>query len=506
MDIVFYTIYENVLVIGREGPIIMYKKNPNGWRKHLDFLILDLLCLELSFVIAFYIRHHHFEIYQIIEYRRLAVLMGLFDLVVMFFIGTMSGVLRRGYFQEFKRTLYHVLVVIMLVCVYLYAMKDGEHVSRIVLGHTALLYFSASYLTRLLWRRNVVKYRTEADSRSLLLVSSYVGAEEMINHVLEHNYEHYHLCGIVITDAKKGQAPAEIRNIPVIAGTDDAITYASREWVDEVLFATDVNTEETAELITRFGEMGITVHLRLAYSLNLMPDQYVEQLNGMSVLTSSSRYVTKKQLFYKRCLDLAGGLVGSIIAVILMIVIGPMIYKQSPGPILFKQIRVGRNGKKFTMYKLRSMYMDAEKRKAEVMEGHEERDPRMFKLEFDPRIIGCKVLPDGSVKKGIGNFIRDYSLDEFPQFFNVLKGDMSLVGTRPPTVDEWEQYELHHRARLAIKPGITGKWQTSGRSDVLDFEEVVKLDREYIQEWNIGQDIKLILKTVIKVIKHEGAM
>lgn len=98
------------------------------------------------------------------------------------------------------------------------------------------------------------------------------------------------------------------------------------------------------------------------------------------------------------------------------------------------------------------------------------------------------------------------SLDEFPQFFNVLKGDMSLVGTRPPTVDEWEQYELHHRSRLMIKPGITGKWQVSGRSNITDFEEVVKLDQEYIQEWNIGQDIKLILKTILSVVRKDGAM
>ena len=138
--------------------------------------------------------------------------------------------------------------------------------------------------------------------------------------------------------------------------------------------------------------------------------------------------------------------------------------------------------------------MDAEERKKELMAQNNIKDGMMFKMDNDPRII-----------KGIGNFIRDYSLDEFPQFWNVLKGDMSLVGTRPPTVDEWEKYDLHHRARLAIKPGITGMWQISGRSDITDFEEVVRLDTEYIKNWDLGLDIKILLKTVLVVIGKDGA-
>ena len=130
----------------------------------------------------------------------------------------------------------------------------------------------------------------------------------------------------------------------------------------------------------------------------------------------------------------------------------------------------------------------------------------MFKLDADPRIIGCKILPDGTVKKGIGNFIRDFSLDEFPQFFNVLKGELSLVGTRPPTVDEWNKYQYHHRARMAIKPGITGLWQVSGRSNITDFEQVVELDKKYIREWSFGMDLKILLKTVLVVLGREGSM
>ena len=158
------------------------------------------------------------------------------------------------------------------------------------------------------------------------------------------------------------------------------------------------------------------------------------------------------------------------------------------------------------MYKFRSMYLDAEERKAELMKDNKLGDGKMFKLDFDPRVIGNRILPDGRKKTGIGDFIRRTSLDEFPQFFNVLKGDMSLVGTRPPLISETNLYEPHHHARLAIKPGITGMWQVSGRSDITDFEEVVDLDKEYISNWNIGLDIKILLKTILVVFRKEGSV
>ena len=204
-------------------------------------------------------------------------------------------------------------------------------------------------------------------------------------------------------------------------------------------------------------------------------------------------------------MDILGGLVGCFFTLLLTIVVGPLIYIKSPGPIFFSQTRIGKNGRKFKIYKFRSMYMDAEERKKELM-SQNKMSGLMFKMDYDPRIIGSEKMGKDGKPKGIGNFIRATSIDEFPQFWNVLKGDMSLVGTRPPTVDEWEQYEPHHRARMAIKPGITGMWQVSGRSDITDFEEVVQLDTEYIEKWNLGLDIKLLLMTVVKVFKNDGAV
>ena len=170
----------------------------------------------------------------------------------------------------------------------------------------------------------------------------------------------------------------------------------------------------------------------------------------------------------------------------------PIIKKQSPGPVFFSQTRVGKNGRKFKLYKFRSMNVNAEAEKEALMEQNKMRG-LMFKMEDDPRIFP------------VGKFIRKYSIDELPQFFNVLRGDMSLVGTRPPTLEEFEHYQIHHKARLGIKPGITGMWQVSGRSDITDFEEVVALDTHYISQWSLALDLKILVKTFQVVLTGEGS-
>ena len=259
-------------------------------------------------------------------------------------------------------------------------------------------------------------------------------------------------------------------------------------------------------MVDNLLNMGITVHYCIsALNDSRMGTQEVEKIGNYKVLTNSLRIVSIRELAFKRCMDIAGGIVGCILTGIIFIFIAPMIYIKSPGPIFFTQKRIGKNGKQFKMYKFRSMYMDAEERKKALMAQNKVQDGMMFKMDDDPRIIGSEKKDKNGKPKGIGNFIRRTSLDEFPQFWNVLKGEMSLVGTRPPTLDEWEKYDLHHRVRMSIKPGITGLWQISGRSEITDFEEVVRLDREYIQNWSPELDFQILLKTVSVVLKHEGA-
>ena len=197
--------------------------------------------------------------------------------------------------------------------------------------------------------------------------------------------------------------------------------------------------------------------------------------------------------FFKRALDFVCSGLAILCLSPVLAVIAVWVKASSPGPVLFTQKRVGKGKTFFKIYKFRSMYMDAEERKKDLLDQNEMQG-LMFKMENDPRII-----------RGVGKFIRDTSIDELPQFWNVLKGDMSLVGTRPPTVEEYEKYELHHLKRISIKPGITGMWQTSGRSDITDFEEVVRLDTQYITNWSISLDIKLLFKTILVVLKKEGS-
>ena len=427
------------------------------------------------------------------------------DLFLIIMFESYKGVLRRGYYQELSFVIRQIILIELASGLYLFTVSDGHIFSRIVLYLMGIFYVILSYGTRIIWKKYLVHKMTECGEYSLYIVTNYNLALEVIRNVKEHNYNRYNINGLVIID--KDMTGKKIAGIPVVADLRNAACYICQQWVDEVFVNVDEMYPYPEELIEELLEMGMPVHVNLAkVKSNTGQKQFVETIGGYTVLTTTMNYATDWQALAKRTLDILGGLVGCFLTGIIFIFIAPAIYISSPGPIFFSQIRIGQNGKPFKMYKFRSMYMDAEERKTELMAQNKMSDGRMFKLDFDPRVIGNKILPDGTRKTGIGEFIRKTSLDEFPQFWNVLNGSMSLVGTRPILQEELRQYELHHRARIAIKPGITGMWQVSGRSDITDFEEVVRLDTEYISNWNFGLDIKILFKTVITVLKREGSV
>ena len=483
----------------------MYRKDNDGWLKHADFIILDMICLQIAYVLAFALSGYGFNPYRQILYRNMTIFIEFSDILVLLLSNTLKGVLKRGHYVEFMITLKHCLIVGGVSILYLFLLQEGQNYSRLALVLLIVIYTGFTYLMRELWKRNLQKKMVDGSEKSLLIVASSDIAERVVRNMKANNYARYKIAGVAIVD--RDWIGSVIDGVEVVADVDSAAMYVCREWVDEVLIVTSGSVPYPKELIEQFTETGVTVHLSLAKVTNVPgKKQFVEKIGNYTVLTTSMNYASGKQLFAKRVIDIMAGLAGCIMTGIIFIFVAPVIYKASPGPIFFSQERVGKNGKKFKMYKFRSMYMDAEARKAELMKDNKLGDGKMFKLDFDPRVIGNKILPDGTKKTGIGDFIRRTSLDEFPQFFNVLKGDMSLVGTRPPLISETNLYELHHKARLAIKPGITGMWQVSGRSDITDFEEVVKLDRDYINNWNIGLDIKILFKTVLVVLRKDGSM
>jgi exopolysaccharide biosynthesis polyprenyl glycosylphosphotransferase len=266
--------------------------------------------------------------------------------------------------------------------------------------------------------------------------------------------------------------------------------------VDEVIFALPRSFVGTIEpYILRCEEMGITVRVIIdLYDLRIYKT-HLSSIGTFPMLTFHTVTINKVNLFVKRVFDIVGAIIGLIITSLLAVVVIIAIKLESEGPAVFAQYRVGLNGRTFKIYKFRSMFVDAEERKEKLMHQNQVDGGYMFKMKDDPRITK------------VGKFLRKTSLDEFPQFINVLKGNMSLVGTRPPTVEEVSKYEAYHRRRLSFKPGLTGLWQVSGRSNITNFEEVVRLDTSYIDQWSLWLDVKIIFKTVKMVFWHKsGAM
>ena len=483
----------------------MYKKDTKKWLKHADFIIIDFVCLQLSMAVAYFIRFGFGNPYADDVYRNVDIVAELISLFVIIYFETMQGILKRGKYQEFVKTLHQVVLVSLLNIGYLYIVHRADVYSRTVMIWSIVLYFAFDYSFRLIWKNWLNKRGCGTHARSLLLVTVSERAERCVVTFEANNYEKFHVAGLVILDDDKVRT--SVHGIPVVASGKTLIEYVRGAWVDEVLVDVPDDLEGIDILKDKLYTMGIVVHRRLINVVSASRQrQFVENVGGFTVLTTSINCASPLELLCKRLLDILGGLVGTALTGVLCLVMVPVIKTQSPGPVFFTQERVGKNGKRFQIYKFRTMYMDAEERKKELMEQNRVKDGMMFKIDFDPRIIGNKVLPDGTQKSGFMDLARRLSLDEFPQFLNVLKGDMSLVGTRPPTVDEYEKYQLHHHARLATKPGITGMWQVSGRSNITDFEEVVRLDTKYIQEWTYGLDIRILLRTVAVVLKREGSM
>ena len=481
----------------------MYKKRTNTWHEYADFILLEALSVIVSFILAYLLRYG-FDIapYKELNYLILICVVLVLDICVAVFFNSFESVLKRGYYKEFMASMKHVIVVFAGVTLYLFTVQESATYSRIVIFLTFGFDFVLGYISRLLYKRTRKARITH--QRSILIIAPASEFGKITNGFGKDLDNGIVICGYVdTTRAFSGEIESEYK---MVATPENVVEYACREWVDEVIIKMDsLSNADQKSLVGKFIEMGVTVHTVLDGFDTPDGQQMVETVAGMTVVTSSIKTTTAGELLVKRLMDVVGGLIGCVLTIVIGIIIAPFILIKSPGHLIFRQTRIGMNGKKFKMLKFRSMVNDAETQKSGLLDQNTVSDNMMFKLEWDPRVIGNRIAKDGRKKTGIGEFIRKTSIDELPQFFNVLLGNMSLVGTRPPTVDEWEKYELHHRARLAVRPGITGMWQVNGRSDITDFEEVVKLDTEYIYNWSIGLDLRILVKTIGAVFKRKGA-
>lgn len=468
----------------------MYANRKRSWLKHLDFTILDLICLEIALIVAYGYRFDGAWVYSDAYFSSVAGLLILFDIVIVFFTEPYNGILRRNKYAEFRATLFHVILVFGSILLYLYIMQMSYYYSRLTLVTFGIAAFILEYFFRCIRKRQIRKRKlADVNKNSMIVIAETSTVENCLNNIATSRYLDFKVGGVIIVDQDmRGQ---EIKGIPVVASADTYIDYIVKNVVDEVFI--DGNTRASSEaLADQLVEMGVTVHVSLVNSHLLMVNRQLETYGDYIVLTSSMHIASLNMLFLKRLFDIIGSLVGLVFTGIAFIVFAPIIKIQSPGPVFYHSTRIGRGGRRFKFYKFRTMVVDAEAQKQDLMKNNEMQG-NMFKMKEDPRIIP------------IGHFMRKHSIDELPQFYNVLKGDMSLVGTRPPTEEEFAHYEAHHKARLSIKPGLSGIWQVSGRSDITDFEEIVMMDTDYIANWSPLLDIEIILKTIGVVITGKGS-
>lgn len=480
----------------------MYRKKPQGWLKHLDFLVLDVIMIQLAYILAYFFRHSKWDVYEQPVYQTGAMLLFIATVCGAFFWNIHKDILRRGAGDEALSVLKTVVTDTTALILFLYMAHIGNVFSRLTLGYFTLAACALLFVTRSFWKFWIRKHIAGNEKRviRMLLLTTGSIAADTVDRIRKNSLGSAEIIGIVTMDEslKIGDT---VEQIGVVTDCGGVSEYMQTRWIDSVMIALPMNMKVPEEILNLCAEMGITSHVCLSITTDRQVMSTVENVCGYTVLTESIRIASSRAMVLKRVMDICGGLVGLFFTGILTIIVGPMIFISDPGSIFFSQTRIGENGRRFKIYKFRSMYKDAEARKQELM-AKNKMQGLMFKMDDDPRIIGSG--PDGK-RHGIGWFIRKTSIDEFPQFWNVLKGDMSLVGTRPPTEAEFEQYEAHHRARLAIRPGLTGLWQVSGRSDITDFEEVVALDLEYINTWTIPGDIRIILKTVGILFSGSGA-
>lgn len=465
----------------------MHKSNKLAFF-NVYYLVADIIGLILAYDIAYMVTIQFTPLYNIKEY----IWVILVYLPTWIFIMGVNGMYNNTTFKYYDRIFRNVLgasaLTSVLITALMYSVKETMF-SKMLFFNFFLIAFSVLLIIRYLGSY-VLVFPDGKNTKHVLIVGTQEMYDKFNYYVKKTNIKINVVKYICIDQNESLNKHTQLLNIATFKeGLKQHIV------VDEIYFALPIKYfKEIQAYILIAEEMGITSRVLLDIVDNKFSRVHVASLGTLPMITFHTVSLNSLQLFIKRIIDVLGAFAGIILSCPIWIVTAIVIKIDSPGPIFFTQDRVGTNGRVFKLYKFRSMCLNAEEKKSELLSQNEMSGNLMFKVKGDPRITR------------FGKFIRRTSIDEIPQFINVLKGDMSLVGTRPPTVEEVSHYESYHWRRISIKPGITGMWQVSGRNTITEFDEVVALDTQYIDKWSVWLDIKIIFKTIIVVfVTKRGA-
>jgi exopolysaccharide biosynthesis polyprenyl glycosylphosphotransferase len=464
----------------------MHKSNKLA-HANLIQLGLDIIFLAMSFLLAYLFADKMSGMNNIKDYCWILILFIPFWISIM----AQNGMYDQTTFYYLDRVLRNVVLAstlsgLGLATMFFFIKENGT--SRLFIGMFFVLCIIIMFTQRILFGKILRRNIARNNAPQVIVVCSRETFMPFIK-FLGKTQIRYNIVGIV----QVGDGAA-ITDVLRLGRLENLGQILKTRVVDEVIFTIPASfTGDWYKYVRICEQMGITTQV----ILNMKDLQHyrihVSMLGTLPVLTFHTVTLNPVQKTVKRLVDICGALVGIIITLLLSIFIVPAIKLDSPGPVLFVQKRVGRNGRFFNIYKFRTMQVDAEAKKHQYESLNEHKNSFMFKITDDPRVTK------------IGAILRKTSLDELPQFFNVLEGEMSLVGTRPPTLEEYKQYDYEHMRRLSIKPGITGMWQVNGRSSINDFDMVVAMDTQYIDNWSFWVDIDILLKTVVKVVRMTSA-
>ncbi|MHB8978139.1 MAG: sugar transferase [Trichloromonadaceae bacterium] len=456
-------------------------------------ILADILTLVFAFAVAYTIRDQvGSRLQDSFEYLWIFLVVA----PVWFYLLTRHGfyqsIRRLSFFDILSRMVSVHLAGGVVVAAIIYFLDRDQYSRGLYLLFLALSFLLLS-LQKLLLKIVLGLLRSRRlNTRHILVVGTQEKARRFCQLIEEHKDWGLGIVGFV--QVAQGALQAKVVGHRVLGRSEDLIDICKSIQVDEVVFCIPKNYVVNAEpYLHDLEELGVTVRMVMDFFEASFYRKEISLFhNELPMLTYYPKEFEAQQLFLKRMLDIAGSLVGLAFSGMLFPLIALAIKLDSPGPLLFWQERVGENNRIFRCWKFRSMALDAESRKEALLDRNEMKGP-VFKIRDDPRITR------------VGKFLRKTSMDELPQFWNVLKGEMSLVGTRPPTPDEVALYENWHRRRICIKPGITGLWQVSGRNRIDDFDEIVRLDLHYIDKWSLWLDVKILVKTIGVVLSRSGS-